>query len=234
MEWAGSCKRRYARVLTVVLEQLEGKCDVLHWMPAHTSNTSIGQKLCSDGVALTDVMWASNQLVDLLAKQAAEMHRCCGDIRRWLIHRDKQMGELATYVGRLTYAANHFVNGEGKIARDADPMPARKRKRGQKPTCTKKPSSTKTVARSKPSCADGDFSWSLKRPSGAAFKRCGTSKQNVAYRIESSIAKRQEAAFQRVWRENRELTLQPRDASLPSASSRREALRMRLKSRQGS
>ena len=57
------------------------------------------------------------------------------------------------------------------------------------------------------------------------------SKVTAEARIKSSIAHRQEAAFQVSWRESRERTLQPRDAALPSAADRREAQRLRVLAR---
>jgi ribonuclease HI len=133
-EWVKSSKRKLSRVWQVVHDQLEGQDDIIHWMPAHTSKSSIGQKLCSDSKPVCDIRWTSNQLVDLMAKSAAESCRVPAVTRNWLRQRDKQVSELAKYIGLLTYAVNHFPLADGTFTRDSDPLPKRQRtkRRGRK------------------------------------------------------------------------------------------------------
>ena len=71
LEWASSSKRKFARVWSCISLQLEGTPEVVQWIPAHTSKASIGEKLCSDGEIVSEEYWCSNQMVDLLAKDAA-------------------------------------------------------------------------------------------------------------------------------------------------------------------
>ena len=44
--------------------------ELVEWMPAHTSESSIGSKYASDGRCVDELMWHSNQLADFLAKDA--------------------------------------------------------------------------------------------------------------------------------------------------------------------
>jgi len=64
--WAGSSRRRLARVWLIVCEQLEGQKELVHWMPAHISQDAAIQRICSDGLPVCSVRWSGNQLVDLL------------------------------------------------------------------------------------------------------------------------------------------------------------------------
>jgi len=58
------------------------------------------------------------------------------------------------------------------------------------------------------------------------------SQSTMRSRCEAGISARQEAAFQSWWREGRSQSMQPRDASLPTAAQRLAGLRNRLASRQ--
>lgn len=101
----------------------------MHWMPAHTSETSIGQKVCSDGQPFSELPWYSNQLVDLLAKEAADDIRMESARRGRLIHNEQQKFELAIYLGKLTVAANEFVTSDGTTIRDSDAIKRRQLKK---------------------------------------------------------------------------------------------------------
>jgi len=68
----------------IVHEQLAGQGDNVQWMPAHGSQDQIGQKVCSDGAVVDDSRRAANQIVDLLAKEAADTVRILAEARRWL------------------------------------------------------------------------------------------------------------------------------------------------------
>jgi len=83
-EWAHSSKRRFARIWAIIFSQLDDAKDVVHWMPAHTSESAIGQKYCSDGYTVSEMRWCGNQICDLLAKQSADEHRVAGDDRHGL------------------------------------------------------------------------------------------------------------------------------------------------------
>ena len=184
-------------------------------------------------------MWDSNQVVDFLANDVAHSHRVSKDARNRVHHRNKQLHELAIYIGKLTFVANHFVTKDGKILHDSDLFPkgkrkynaravtsARKKTRGKKPTIIMKG----TACKREPLNDDWIRSWkSFCTPGNVQPPR--VSKVTKESRIKSSIAHRQEAAFQATWRENRERTLQPRDATLPSATDRQAALCQRVLAR---
>ncbi len=87
-------------------------------MPAHTSASSIGQKMCSDGMRITEDLWSANQIVDQLAKDAPGTVRTGGAQRDWLCDREKQLKELVIFLGKLTHAANASVVLDGTQVRD--------------------------------------------------------------------------------------------------------------------
>ena len=47
--------------------------DIVHWMPAHLTESSIGSAVCSNGEHVTEDMWCANQMVDLLARKCATL-----------------------------------------------------------------------------------------------------------------------------------------------------------------
>ncbi len=116
----GSSKRKYSRVWTSLSTMLDENTDPVHWMPAHTRKSSIGCVHCSDGSIVDDIKWCSNQIVDLLAKDAAEGNRVPPAFRASFLFRESQLRDLVVYLGRLTHAANSFQGPEG-VVRDSDP-----------------------------------------------------------------------------------------------------------------
>ena len=130
--WASSSKRKLASVWMVVHDQLEGNSDIVHWMPAHTSVGMVGQAMCSDGMPMCSTRWASNQIVDLMAKDAAETVRVSAGTRKWLVHRDSQLCELLKYLGKLTFEVNNFPGPGGSAIRDSSPLPKRFPRSGRK------------------------------------------------------------------------------------------------------
>ena len=93
-------------------------------MPAHTGHSSIGQKECSDGTFVSEIMWSANQIADLLAKKAAESVRICSSQRKWLLDRERQLQELLLFLGRLTCVANAFELPDGTVVRDSTAVKA--------------------------------------------------------------------------------------------------------------
>lgn len=99
-QWAGSSKRRYARIWQVIHSGLDdgAAAGSVIWMPAHTSQDRIGEAKCSDGMPISADMWCANQLVDLLAKQAAESVRHDADTVSRIHDRLGQLTEVAILV----------------------------------------------------------------------------------------------------------------------------------------
>jgi hypothetical protein len=238
--WAGSSKRRLARIWLIVAGQLDDCLkvqDMVIWMPAHTTESSIGQKRCSDGRLVSEEMWHANQLVDLMAKGAAESIRVSGTFRSWLSFREKQLTDLVVFIGKLTYAANAWVGPDGSKLRDADGLPKRKRVKHRVPKVTVVKSSVTRASR-KVSSAPGDWllAWTRncsRRGSEHGGQLREQSRQTSVRRSLEGITARQEAAFDSWWSESRSQQLQPRDPSLPSAFQRLEALKQRLARKQG-
>ena len=128
IEWASSSKRRYARLWMSLVDMLEGRYETIHWMPAHTSASSIGWAGSTDGRTIDEIRWSANQIVDMLAKKAAEANRVPAEFGRDLLRCESQLKELLVYLGKLTVQANEFDTGNGVI-RDSDPAKPRDRRR---------------------------------------------------------------------------------------------------------
>jgi hypothetical protein len=242
MEWARSSKRKLGRVFLIVAEQLEGTIDVVQWMPAHTNEDAIGRKQCSDGSVITDTMWRSNQLVDLMAKHAAESVRLGKQDRDWLIHRERQLCELCIFLGRLTHAANNHLLPDGKVVRDSDGT-RRKRSKPKKPRVVLlrgfpgKPAHPSFQAvqlgtsprRPVPGNAPSEWMDSWRRSCSHVKPNCnGSSGETRVKCALASVTAKQEAAFEVWWREGRSHALRPRDPAAPTAAERLEALRCRI------
>ena len=117
LRWAQGPNRRHSRLWTALHFDLdEGEqSDLVHWMPAHTSQAQVGEVKCSDGTRLTDTMRCANAMVDRLAKQAAESIAISPAMRARSKERFKQARELAIFVGQVTYAAGHCDQGDGHL-----------------------------------------------------------------------------------------------------------------------
>jgi hypothetical protein len=195
--------------------------------------------MCSDGLPVCAIRWASNQLVDLMAKSAAESVRVSPSVREWLEARDAQLMELLVYIGKLTFEANHLIGPDGKPIRDAEAFP----KRGPKKGCKKKSKPCEPVVinkgKSKATKVSDDWisAWSkscersrrLSQPacSNDGIDRIST-RHPSAKSMQTSISVRQEASFQEWWRESRSHSLMPRDLNAPSGKDRLAALKARV------
>ena len=117
--WAGSSKRRYARIWSVLKSKTDDAPECVGWMPAHMSESAVGQKRCSTGDYVSHDMWCANQICDHLAKLAAESVRVDRGVRAQWDRRRTELKELLYFLGQITYAANHFPMPDGEIARDS-------------------------------------------------------------------------------------------------------------------
>ena len=113
------------------------QADIVHWIPAHTSEEQVGSLICSDGTVLTGTMRCANEMVDRLAKQAAQTIAMSTAMRSGLKRRYNQARELAVLVGKLTYAAGHCDRGDGKCCRDSVGMCAAAARRRPVPSARK-------------------------------------------------------------------------------------------------
>ena len=136
LHWAQSARRRYSRLWSALHYDLDegDQAELVHWMPAHTSEQQVGKLTCSDGTVLTDTMRCANAIVDELAKEAAESIAMSPSARNQLKKRFTQAKKLAIFVGQLTFEAGHCDRGDGKPCRDSvgiDMATARHRKQGR-------------------------------------------------------------------------------------------------------
>ena len=120
--WAGASHRRFARAWCPLIAVLEGDARRVTWMPAHCGVAGVGRKRLDDGSCLTADDVHGNEVVDAYAKQAARRD-CAPWHQVQAVRRDgRRLRALATWIGRLTAAANSFpdpAGGHGRI-RDAE------------------------------------------------------------------------------------------------------------------
>ena len=200
------------------------------------SRDRIDEVSCSDGAAVTEAMWCANQMADLLAKQAAESVQHLPATRSWLQSREKQLKQLAIFVGKLNCEANAHKLPDGSVVRDSEPMPARAKSSRQRP---KQPDpQLQTVCQGRQhadlparAAVASAATWSLgararvsSAPPAAAVVRA---RQRNAH---SMTAHRDEEAFQSWWRDNRSQRLRP-DTVRASGQDRLAQVRARLLSR---
>ena len=100
LSWAQSSKRRYARIWSALANQLEDNAEVVHWMPAHIPQSEIGQAIASTGEHVSEDMWCANQIVDLLAKDGADLVRYPSSDRQYVLSIESKVKELAIFLVR--------------------------------------------------------------------------------------------------------------------------------------
>ena len=120
-QWAGSSKRRYARIWTVLRTGLDDGSEAhrVVWMPAHTARERIGEAKCGDGSVIDEHMWCANQMADLLAKQGAAAGAYPQSVISTMESQAKQATLVVVYLGRLTLEANQHVGLDGQKHADA-------------------------------------------------------------------------------------------------------------------
>ncbi len=241
-QWAGSAKRRYARIWTVIHAGLDdgAQAELLRWMLAHTDRRRIGDACGSDGQILSEEMWCANQMVDLLAKDAAHSVRQSAATIDWLKHRHSQLRQAAVFVGQLTAEAGAHLCEDGKVRRDSVELsPQQKQQTG-------KPGKAATATRSK-EAAHQDSAPGVQKGEGSEGEWQGTGgRQFVSRRGRTKtreacrrtrlsnaqwVAEQRDAdAFEHWWRDSREARLSHNSAvhagPVYSAAERFEALKL--------
>ena len=225
-EWASSSKRRYARIWSPLALQIEGRSEVIFWIPAHTPESSIGHRRCSDGSILSEDLWSANQIVDFLAKYAAEGARVTASSRVWFLKYDPKVRELVRYLGLLTYEANMCCLPNGEFIRDSDASELHRRVRVKELGKASPNNTRKHVSKSKTSIS------STSRGNWRGLysaKPKGSVSSGTSFKVQAkAIDERQRLAFFEWWREARETTLKPRPDTMPTAKQRLEALALRI------
>ena len=107
-----SPKLALARTWRLIANILEGNfkeaAESLTWMPAHTTVSSIGKALDSNGDTITPVMWRANRLVDAYAKLAARPKRLHTSVFKELAAFTQLVQHQAARLGYVTHMANHY------------------------------------------------------------------------------------------------------------------------------
>ena len=123
--WIYSSKRRYHQHWVSIFQALDAgeSAGRVVWVPAHISESRIGDVSCGDGTLFTEYMWRGNKLVDELAKRAAHTIKAPQDVVRNVVDRLVQAQELAVFVGQVTALANAWPGDDGGIRRDSTGKP---------------------------------------------------------------------------------------------------------------
>ncbi len=116
-------KAKLARVRGLVMQALDGQLreGVIDWMPAHTSEGTIGITRKRHGGAVTRVDWLANNLADALAKEQVIGCRVPREIREQLKREEESVERIAIAVGHITAAANAHDGQQGAPRRDSQP-----------------------------------------------------------------------------------------------------------------
>ena len=153
-ESAKNCsgKKKLARTWNHIKEACDGNTAQLaesrrlDWMPAHKSFASVGVLEKASGKHVTAFDWRANNLVDHLARQAAETYAPPKKIVRLVKDAVDMVKCAAAKLGLVTWSANNYSTTEalpdGSVRnitkRDASDPPAIRRKKRSKPTRAKK------------------------------------------------------------------------------------------------
>eukprot|EP00973_Karenia_brevis_P092120 12410837-Karenia_brevis.AAC.1 len=204
-------------------------------MPAHGATSAIDTAAKSDGTLVSPADWRANRLADAMAKRAALVDAAPVAAEAML----KDAVAAATYYAAFIGAATHAANNYKRVVTDAD---GSSRTVTCRDTVAKRPSRTtvhgSTVAdrdaavvhpspcstsaakstEPMPMCSEQHV------PAGPLSRTPAVRRRRsaVAEAVADGIAN---AAFFAAWRAG--LNLRPRDASMPSASERLEAIRTR-------
>ena len=197
--------------------------------------SAVGQLACGDGTLISQEMLCSDQICDLLAKDAATANQISSSDKVRLVHNLAQLKELLLYLGRLTHEVNHFTAADGTIIRDSTAeqgLAARRRKRF---SChSQSIVALSKGARSHRAKVRGTWPLGFKARAGPLMRRGHPCTASGIARTQKSVAARKEAEFQYWWREERGRTLKSPTGVGVSAKDRIEALRARVAAKSAS
>ena len=140
---ATGADKQLARIWRKIAHTLGGcfksfaESDVLVWMPAHLSTSSVGEVKLSSGARLSMLDWRANRFADALAKMSAAEAQCMPACLQLLEAAAVALRHAAMLLGRVTHAANHHVvyvpdesgNQVAKVLRDAAQFEHRRKRR---------------------------------------------------------------------------------------------------------
>ena len=128
--WATAPDRQLARAWGPLASALEGSSDSVVWMPAHCTTSAVGVKTLSDGTRLSQIDLQSNELVDGLAKSAAQADRLPEADRKRVQKTWIHITAIARWIGQATVLANEFphtdASGKRRYIRDSEAKPFRR------------------------------------------------------------------------------------------------------------
>ena len=108
LEWATGDKRKHARVRTLMLQAWDDfDPEGIVWMPAHTTEASVGVAELGDGTKLTALDRRGNAHADRLAKQGASTHRVPESIRNRLKQQRQLVKKTVQWIGLASHEANN-------------------------------------------------------------------------------------------------------------------------------
>ena len=235
LRWAQSSSRKLARVWIPLANILEDCTDSVAWLPAHCSESAVGDRELSNGRKFDMVDLTMNALVDTWAKSEASSaapSRC--DIK--VVEKTTDLVDcLARWIGLCTREANHFPAPEHfesvKFIRDTTASS----RRSAKAKGGSVPSLVAAVKREAPSSVSISFVPALSSTCDQfqAERACVRDSFSLAKRAKLSCKqadKKVDAVFREHWHERKRLA--PALSSPPvSAAVRLEALRARIVAR---
>ena len=99
-------------------------------MPAHCATSAVGVKVLSDGTRLSQIDLQSNELLDGLAKSAAQADRLPEADRKLVQKTWIRITAIARWIGQATVLANEFphtdASGKRLYIRDSEAKPVRR------------------------------------------------------------------------------------------------------------
>ncbi len=133
-KWATAAHRTHARVHGLLHEAVATTPEAnFVWMLAHTRPDEVGKVLKGNGVPITNIDWMGNDQADAHAKLAVEAHRVPLVVRKRLADWDREVMQLARWVGLATHLANHLPEYpyRDSVASRAMAQAAKLRRRGR-------------------------------------------------------------------------------------------------------
>ena len=116
-QWAEAPDRVFARAWAPVAMVLEDHPGRVAWMPAHCGAGEVGVKRLSNGELLSVTDRESNELVDRLAKEAAEADRIPKAERSQIRAAGERLTAVAKWIGQVTVLASEVVDPDGQGGR---------------------------------------------------------------------------------------------------------------------
>ncbi len=172
-KWATAAHRTHARVHGLLHEAVATTQEAnFVWMFAHTRPDEVGKVLKGNGVPITNIDWMGNDQADAHAKLAVEAHRVPLVVRKRLADWDREVMQLARWVGLATHLANHLPEYpyRDSVASRAMAQAAKLRRRGAVANGARR-RRKKVVEQRPPALGGHDLQWAGGRWTCCACRR---------------------------------------------------------------